>query len=77
MFAEKQLTPGPVSVFIARIIKFCAWLATPPPIILDDASTDWYTGLIVDPSGFSDQLGKLQNSLRQGGPAVSSKPARK
>jgi hypothetical protein len=77
MFADKQLTPGPASVFVARITKFCAWLATPPPIIVDDASADWYTGLVVDPRGFSDQLGKLQTSLRQAGPSVSSNPARK
>jgi hypothetical protein len=77
MLAEKQVTPGPPSVFIARIVKFCAWLATPPPVILDDASADWYTGLCVDPRGFSDQLGKLQNSLRQAGPSVSSNSARK
>jgi hypothetical protein len=77
MIAEKPLTPGPAPVFIARIAKFCAWLATPPRIILDDASADWYTGLVVDPRGFSDQLDKLQNSLQQGGHPVSSKPASK
>jgi hypothetical protein len=56
MFADKQLKE--------RFIEFCRWLATPPPIPSGEDSADWYVGLCVDPYSFSDQLGKLQNSLR-------------
>jgi hypothetical protein len=62
MLANK--TPKAVPAFVGRLIEFFAWLSTPPPVLLEDDHADWYTGLCVDPRGFSEQLGKLQTSLR-------------
>lgn len=73
MFGYKQLKPVPAPIFMAQLIKFGKWLATPPPGQASDDS-DWYAGLCVDPRGFTDQLGKLQTSLRSTGDAVSAKP---
>jgi hypothetical protein len=57
MLAYKQLK------IKARLIELGRWLAPPIPTALSDDSSDWYTGLCVDPHGFTDQLCKLQNSL--------------
>jgi hypothetical protein len=74
MFGDKQLKPGRAPVFMARFIRFCTWLATPPNMFSGDESVGLYTGLCVDPRGFSDQLDKLQNSLRPAAHSVPSKP---
>ena len=60
MLADKKLKPSPTAMFMARINEFCKWLAAPPAVPPDDGAGDWYTGLCVDPRGFSNQLGKLQ-----------------
>jgi hypothetical protein len=63
MLADTRPTAAPA--LKARLIEFFAWLSTPPaPVVLEDDYSDWYVGLCVDPRGFSEQLGKLQNSLR-------------
>ena len=61
MLADKNAKPP---ALVGRIVEFFAWLSTPPPVLLEDDRSDWYAGLCVDPRGFSEQLGKLQTSLR-------------
>jgi hypothetical protein len=73
MFAVKQLKPSPAPIFIAQLIKLGKWLATPPPVHANDDS-GWYTGLCVDPTGFSDQLSKLRNALRPESHSGAPKP---
>ncbi len=53
------------SVLLERVREFGKWLAEPMPSKLEPE--DWYAGLGVDPTSFSDQLCKLQNSLRAAG----------
>jgi hypothetical protein len=75
MLAEKcAKTAAPA--FMGRVIEFFTWLSTPPPMLLEEDHADWYAGLCVDPCGFSEQLGKLQTSLRgvEGGVKVASQP---
>ena len=52
-----------------RLFQVGRWLAAAPPPRRED-SDDWYAGLGVDPRGFGDQLGKLQDSLRSAGKNV-------
>jgi hypothetical protein len=46
---------------MGRLLDFGKWLLTPPPPREDSA--DWYAGLCVDSSSFSDQLDALQLSV--------------
>jgi hypothetical protein len=75
MFSDRHMT-GPVptgkkrSVFMERIVEIGRWLAAPPPEPSGEAKADWYAGLSVDPGSFTDQLCKLQDSLRRAGQAV-------
>lgn len=54
-----------------RVIEIGRWLITLPPGLPSTDSEDWYAGLCVDPHSFSDQLCKLQNSLRPAGHPVT------
>ena len=87
MFADTQLKTGTAAldkpkndktpnVLIARLREFGKWLATPMPMPIPSAedTSDWYAGLAVDPRDFTNQLCKLQNSLRPAGQTVASKP---
>ena len=70
MSAVNQLTRVSAPKFMARLFE---WLATPPPVQSDDDS-DWYAGLCVDPSDFTDQLCRLQDALHPGNVSAGSKP---
>jgi hypothetical protein len=57
--------------FIGRLVDLGGRLFAPPQEPLPESSTGWYAaGLCVDPHTFSDQLIKLQNSLRLEGQTV-------
>jgi hypothetical protein len=51
-----------------RLQELGKWLFTPP--VETPSRADWYAGLCVDPHGFTDQLVKLQTSLRGAGEPV-------
>jgi hypothetical protein len=82
MFAHTQLKTGTAApdktpnVLIARVMEFARWLSTPPPMPISSGedTSDWYAGLAVDTHDFTNQLCKLQNSLRPAGQTVASKP---
>ncbi len=80
MRAETLIKTGPAApnktpnVLLARLIEFGKWLATPAPMPSGEDASDWYTGLTVEPRDFTNQLCKLQNSLRSNGQTVASQP---
>jgi hypothetical protein len=70
MFAERQYNTDPIPHRLGvmqRLLELGRWLAAPAPEPPQDDSADWYTGLAGDARGFSDQLRKLQYSLRRAG----------
>jgi hypothetical protein len=77
MLADKL--PKTAPAFMARLVEFFTWLSTPPPVLPEDESSDWYAGLCVDPRGFREQLGELQSSLRaaESSEDITTQPARK
>jgi hypothetical protein len=68
MFADKEIKTLPAEkppTFLNKVGDFLSWLATPPPLPPRDTTpSDWYAGLCVDASSFSDQLYRLQKALR-------------
>jgi hypothetical protein len=82
MFADTHLktgTPEPEktpNVLIARLMELGKWLAKPAPMPMPSSveTSDWYAGLAVDPRDFTNQLFKLQTSLRPAAQKVAAKP---
>jgi hypothetical protein len=54
---------------LTRWFKELCSLRAAPPALRQDAVPDWYAGLPLDPSQFSNQLCQLQKSLRPREPA--------
>jgi hypothetical protein len=59
---------GQESILMRWFHELCSWRPTPAGPA-QDAPTDWYAGLPLDPSQFSNQLCQLQKSLRPREPA--------
>lgn len=68
MFADRLLKPRPArkpSLMMERLRELGKWLAEPMPP--KEFSEDWYVGLAVEPTKFTEQLMRLQDSLRTAG----------
>jgi hypothetical protein len=71
MLAENQ-----IGSFLERIMELGKAFRMYPSEAPSAESEGWNAGLCIDPHGFSDQLGKLQNSLNQPSLNQSEKHAR-
>jgi hypothetical protein len=73
MFDER-----PRSQLVEQLLRFGRWLAVPPSERLSEDSADWYAGLCADPHSFSEELSRLQSSLRRAGnPKAGTDPVRR
>jgi hypothetical protein len=55
---------------VATARKAAAFPSTPR---IDDPSSTWYAGMVIDPTDFSEQLCRLQISLMHAGQPVGEK----
>jgi hypothetical protein len=73
MIADTQ-RKAHVDGFQQKLAGYWRWMFTAPLEAPSEDSQEWYAGLCVDPHSFTDQLARLQGTLRGGGNSRQMKP---